>query len=129
MSSLLEQGLVCYSIADTYWKQDKDERRRIVSTCYNLHHCMEYCLEFLLELTGNRANYEYNLSNHIKALKSYGMQNPLLDSIDSLSELYCLWESESYLHSASGNVNQDIAKGFKVCDELIEFIESKILPL
>ena len=127
MSKLLPRAKVKLENAVNDYRKLGTDDAYIDDCCYNLQQCIELCLKYIVELTGQPYAENHDVRAQLNRIAGSPFQVPGVETIRLLASVINSWEAESrYLDSFTATLEDidtimDVAKNLVVyCNSLVE---------
>ena len=130
MSLLTHAMRDCGSARELYNNKVKRDNEDIYinDVCYHEQQCIEKCLKYLVELSGNKYEWTHEIYSLCEDVLKYYENDMTVKSFVSevidMANTYTSWESRSRYEDGFKETINNIEKGFRHCEGLIEICKT-----
>ena len=120
MSKLLARAQAKHAnVENNYIRIGKDDAF-LDETCFNLQQCIELCLKYMVEMSGEEYVETHDIRAQINKLKSKNVIIPCEQELRKIATTLNSWEAESRYNDNFTALMDDIEDARKIADELVE---------
>ena len=120
MSKLLARAQAKHANVENNYIRIGEDDAFLDETCFNLQQCIELCLKYMVEMSGEEYVETHDIRAQINKLKSKNATIPCEQELRKMATTLNSWEAESRYNDNFTALIDDIEDARKIADELIK---------
>ena len=120
MSKLLARAKAKHANVENNYIRIGEDDAFLDETCFNLQQCIELCLKYMVEMSGEEYVETHDIRAQINKLKSKNATIPCEQELRKMATTLNSWEAESRYNDNFTALIDDIEDARKIADELIK---------
>ena len=126
MSKLLARAKAKKFSADNSYKFISVDDAYIDECCFNLQQVIEFCLKYLVEMSGERYIENHDIRAQINTLKRLNKFIPCEEKLRQMASTLNSWAVETRYNDNFVALFEDIVDARSIAEELIEYCEKQV---
>ena len=119
MSKLFARAQAKYANAENNYLRIGEDDAFLDETCFNLQQCIELCLKYLVEMSGEEYIETHDIRAQINKLRSLNAVIPCEQDLRKMATTLNSWEAESRYNDNFTALIDDIEDARNIAEELI----------
>lgn len=119
MSKLFARAQTKYANAENNYLRIGEDDAFLDETCFNLQQCIELCLKYLVEMSGEEYIETHDIRAQINKLRSLNAVIPCEQDLRKMATTLNSWEAESRYNDNFTALIDDIEDARNIAEELI----------
>lgn len=121
MSKLFARAQTKYANAENNYLRIGEDDAFLDETCFNLQQCIELCLKYLVEMSGEEYIETHDIRAQINKLRSLNAVIPCEQDLRKMATTLNSWEAESRYNDNFTALIDDIEDARNIAEELITY--------
>lgn len=121
MSKLFARAQAKYANAENNYLRIGEDDAFLDETCFNLQQCIELCLKYLVEMSGEEYIETHDIRAQINKLRSLNAVIPCEQDLRKMATTLNSWEAESRYNDNFTALIDDIEDARNIAEELITY--------
>lgn len=126
MSKLFARAQAKYANAENSYLRIAEDDAFLDETCFNLQQCIELCLKYLVEMSGEDYIETHDIRAQINKLKANNISIPCEQELRKMATTLNSWEAESRYNDDFTALIDDVDDARRIAVELISHCKGMV---